>query len=465
VHKPLFVYLQQHHWQVGSALKYFTILKTHYGGMTLESKKAVAVLGDFKTDIRKLQPALIFVRGDWLQYYKVALMYDIPYILIEQDVHSLRTKLKKRQLAMEREMVDEAAGIIFTSEDHLAYCKQMNYNVDNSVVIHLRPLKEQLAWAKLSPLEGKHLVYAGGLVTHAGGSYGYRGYERIFKAFMEAGWTVHVYANKNQYATVRKYGALGCVQHGWKSYPELLQEMSQYTAGLQAYAKVGVCERQFAYTQTCRPNKTWDYLAAGIPTIGLYHGNCAKIYVDGGWGVTIPDIEKSTLENIELPSFPDSLRYEQVMEKDLHLFDEVITKALAKEKKSTKTGKIELVQEEGEEEDMADASKLWYRLKDPVVENGRLLHGRGKRIPMNEAIRLGLVKKETLVKKELKKRAERKKAEKKKAVKKEKKIETKPLVEEEGKFKTFKKEKVEKVEELAHTLSVDVIDKKKEDEN
>jgi len=254
------------------------------------------------------------------------------------------------------------------------------------------------------------------------------------------------------------------VPHGWLPYAELLQEMSQYTAGLQAYAKVGVKKRQFEYTQTCRPNKTWDYLAAGIPTIGLYPGNCAKIYQEGGWGVVVPNTERSTLENIKLPSFPDSLRYEQVMENDLSLFKQVIDKALAPKKEKP----IHIAKEKkGEENDMASAKHMWHRVVKPVVENGRLLYGRGHRIPVKEAIRLGLIKKEVIVKDKLVKRAEKKKDKKIKKAKKEE-IETKPLVEKEGVKKAFKEEHVKpekkrEVEKLTQTLSLEVIDKKKKE--
>ena len=452
--------------------KYYAVLQNTYGGMLLNSDRAV--IPEFRKDIKELKPALIFCRGDWLQYFELAIELKIPYILIEQDVHSLRTKLGNRQLVREKKMIENAAGLIFTSEDHVAYC-QDNYDMpENYVVIHLRPLKQDIAWAPKEKLPGKHLVYAGGLVESAiGGHYGYRCYTEIFKAFTKAGWTVHIYAaSKTQYNIVRRYhtSIKGTEPHRWLPYPELLYDMSQYTVGLQAYAKVNVNERAFAYTQTCRPNKTWDYLAAGIPTIGLNPGNCAKIYQEGGWGIVVPDTERSTLENIELPSFPDSLRFEQVMENDLPLFEQVIDVALGKKKvaKKAKTVKPSFTKtEEGEEEGMDD-SKQWYRLVSPVIENGRLLHGRGKRIPMKEAIRLGLVKKEVIVKDKLERRAEKKKDRKKKQAKKEE-IETKPLVEEGSIKKAFKEEdipgKKKEVTKLTHKLSLEVINKKKEGEN
>ncbi len=442
MHSPVFCYLQQHHWAVGSAYKYFTLLQNRYGGVLLRSKRPVAVIQDWKADIIRLEPALIFCRGDWLKYYQLATMYGIPYILIEQDVHSLRTRLSIRQLQIEKEMVEEAAGIIFTSEDHLAYLRDdMGYKMPNVGVVHLRPLRQMLAWHPKPKLPGnKNLVYAGGLVRNGGGNYGYRNYRSIFQDFVKAGWNVHIYGSKNQYATVRELSRTeGIFPHGWIPYEDLLQEMSQYTAGLQAYAKEQVNERQFNYTKYCRPNKTWDYLAAGIPTIGLHAGNCAKIYVEGGWGIEIPDTKRETIENLKLPSFPPELRYEQVMENDLPIIEKVIATALKAEKAkkiTTVITKAEKLKQQKEEDDMK-SDKLWHRLTKPVIENGRLLYGRGRRIPMTEAIRLGLVKKEVVVKEEIKRKRARKakKAPAKKATPKKKveKVETKPLLDEEKK--------------------------------
>jgi hypothetical protein len=177
-------------------------------------------------------------------------------------------------------------------------------------------------------------------------------------------------------------------------YQELLKDMSQYTAGLQSYNKEGVPELAFNYTQTCRPNKAWDYLAANIPTIGLYAGNCAKIYTQGGWGIEIPNTEIETLENINLPEFPDSLRFEQVMDKDLDKFDNVIQRSLVRTLGDSKINcKQSIINKQEGENEMSRIDELWYRCEKSVVINGKVAYGRGKRIPKNEAIRLGLIEK------------------------------------------------------------------------
>ena len=451
--RPLMLfYLRINNWTAGSVYKYHSLLLSRFGGLAIER----AIKGDVVSLIDRHKPDLFFCHGDWLLDYQIPFNRNIPYILIEHDIHSLRTQLNKKQLRNEKEMLENAKGIVFTSEDHKTYCNKHFKITTNQVIVHLRPLRRDLAWQPLDKKPGKHLVYAGGLAANTGSNYGYRSYHSIFKAFIDVGWTVHIYpASVYMESTAKSYKRLGCHLHKNLSYNSLLQQMSQYTAGLQAYAKEGVRDRTFNYTQTCRPNKVWDYLAAGIPTIGLYHGNCAKIYLDGGWGITVTDTKQSTLENIELPSFPDSLRFEQVMENDTLMFEKVIDKALSKKKKAPKETKPK-----GEEDNMANADHLWHRVTKPVVEKGRLLHGRGKRIPIKEAIRLGLVKKEVIVKDKIKKRVEKKAA----------KIETKPLVDEKesGSFKNAfeKKGKRTKKDELkALTATVKVIEKLKVEED
>jgi hypothetical protein len=67
------------------------------------------------------------------------------------------------------------------------------------------------------------------------------------------------------------------------------------------------------------PNKCWDYLAAGIPTIGYNPGRSSRIYTSGGWGVVL---EEHTVEGIrkieeQLPTISETLRQSQVMDVDI----------------------------------------------------------------------------------------------------------------------------------------------------
>jgi len=103
---------------------------------------------------------------------------------------------------------------------------------------------------------------------------------------MLQGWKVHLYPARKR---PELYQKIGCKYYGRKAEgKELYQELSQYTAGLQGFANLN---ESFDYAKTCRPNKIWNYLAAGIPTIGINPGNGIELY-EGKWGYELRDISK-----------------------------------------------------------------------------------------------------------------------------------------------------------------------------
>lgn len=314
-------YLHPFTWQVGSAYKYFRYLMVNYGGVVTKSLKKL-----------QYRPDIVVCRGDkWLHYLE-AIKEDIPYLLIEHDVYGLRMGVQER---WEREKVEKAAAIIFTSEDHLKYYQDLRYELPYHEVIHLRPLKEDLVFLPQKKLPGKTLVYAGGMVPlkRRKSPFGYRAYQKIFQRFIDHGWEVHIYPHHGiKFPGVfMEYQKIGCCKHSALDYHELIAEMSQYTAGFQGYNIEGVPPSAADYIITCRPNKTWDYLAAGIPTIGYNTGNTGQIY-NGKWGVVLPDLEDETLQGLEcrLPDIDPATRIEQVMEADKDKFERIMTEVFSR---------------------------------------------------------------------------------------------------------------------------------------
>jgi hypothetical protein len=302
---------------VGSQLKYPGMLMKKHNCELVDNLKHVSII-----------PDIAYCNGDHWTDYKQAFDTGIPYILSEHDVFTLRTGITNSIL--EKEMIENAACIIFTSEDHLDYCKS-KYNLPPYEIIYLRPSREDLDFQYKPKLKGKHLVYAGGIVPRnkKNSWYGYRTYHDYFQSFMDAGWTVHVYPHHGIKHTQKEYERMGCITHRSEDYRVLLREMSQYTAGLQSYNKEEVPEVSYEYTQTCRPNKLWDYLAAGIPTIGYNPGNGRKIY-EGKWGIVIDDLDYGTLVDLDkkLPSIDESVRLKEVMDEDKDKFDNLVRIAL-----------------------------------------------------------------------------------------------------------------------------------------
>ena len=326
INKKIMYFLTR--WYEGSAYKDYQLMKDNFGGTIVEDSHSI---------LKEMKPDLIFCFGDVRKAYKKPLEANIPYILIEQDVYSLRCGLNETTYPHDKEKIENAMAVIFTSEEHAEYYemlkKKYNWRIPHYEVIYTRPLRKDLTFEPREKLEGLHLVYAGGTVpswNKRDNWWGYRCYHEIFKQFIRAGWKVHIYSVSNG-RNLPEYQSIGCVIHEKIPYGALLQEMSQYTAGLHSYNKIGVPKIAFDYTQTCRPNKLWDYLAAGIPTIGYQGGNGMKIY-NGKWGIVIDDLEPETLnkipERLDKIKISKRMRYSNVIDRDIEKFGKVIDVAL-----------------------------------------------------------------------------------------------------------------------------------------
>jgi hypothetical protein len=236
------------------------------------------------------------VYGDREDTWKHFHRNNIPYLLCLHDVFTLRVGHDSEN---EEGMVHNARGIVFTSEDHREYVLG-KYPCPPTIVVHLRPRSRDLDFEPLQKLPGdRNLVYAGGLTywPERSGLFGHRSYHNIFKRFIEYGWTVHVYSVSH--SRYPEYEEIGCRVHPRIPPLQMYRELSQYTAGFQSYNREGVPEAAYAYTQLCRPNKLWEYLAAGIPTIGFQGGNGMEIYREK-WGIVLNSLD-------EIPSIGERL--------------------------------------------------------------------------------------------------------------------------------------------------------------
>jgi hypothetical protein len=279
--------------------------------------------------IRDHAPDAVLVRGDRWPMWEAPYNLGVPYILDQHDVHSLRVPPNQAVCFNERQMVEGAAAIIFTSEDHQAY-HQARYDCPPSRVVHLRPLASAVrGLERLPKLKGRNIVYAGGITrnTDAGGIYGYRSYDvSIFPALQAAGWTVHVFPCYLSTARVRRdFANRGIVVHDEVPEADLPRELSRFQVGLQAYANDGCVPEAFSYCMTCRPNKLWTYLAAGIPTVGFQGGNGMALY-DGRWGLVADSLDElgKVAAKAAKMKIPAKLRHAEVMDNDLEAFAELV---------------------------------------------------------------------------------------------------------------------------------------------
>lgn len=296
--------------RVGSGYKLTELIQRELGGEIWPVPRNFARTAERVLAGRGL-PELAVVRGDRVNHYEACQRAGVPYLLLEHDIATLREPFTGYE-QFERARLEGALGVIFTSEDHLDYCRA-RYKLPTSIVIHLRPLRRMLGFKPATPIGGRQLVYAGGLTRwrDRGSGLGYRAYHAIFAAFQAAGWTVHAYGKPNE-PTAHSYRVMGVRVHPFTAQRDLYAELSRYTAGFLGYNREGVPAEAFAYTQLCRPNKTWEYLAAGIPTIAFQAGNTSQLV--NGWGAKLENLEH--LDAIELPRISPRARLEQTMDND-----------------------------------------------------------------------------------------------------------------------------------------------------
>lgn len=306
-----------------SAFKYYPGLKDRLGG-TIVGVNGREDVDGLKRRLKELSPDVVLVRGDMSDLYRAPLQLGIPYVVCENDVSSWRKGVARR----ERQMLESAVGVVFTSDSHREYLAGV-VNLPDTLTVWLRPTLASLDFQPMPKVVGKSLVYAGGLGvwSRRTSPWGYRAYHRVFEAFLEAGWSVHVYPAIPSGPVTREYTKLGCQVHGTVKASGVLPQLSQYDAGLHGYAWHDVPARSLEYAMSCMPNKTWEYLSAGISTVSVNGGVSGDLIADGGWGVKVSK-DLSGLDALELPVVTDSMRRSQTIDADLDRLAQFIKAAV-----------------------------------------------------------------------------------------------------------------------------------------
>jgi len=315
-------------WYDGSSYKFPSFLKKAFGVENSREKTE----GEYDLGICK---------GDWHTFHKEFMERNLPYLLLEHDIYSYRFGLNEKSYVHDKEKIENASAVIFTSEEYVKYYedlkKRYGWHIPKYVVIHNRPLTKDLNFIPKKKLEGLNLVLEGGLSvwTKKNDPYHYKAYNYIFEQFIKAGWKVHIYPTKvaSNKKKLKAYQDIGCIIHEWVPCQLLYQEISQYTAGFQGFNSINTPESSLKFAQACRPNKIYDYLAAGIPTIGYNGKEGMEIYRDK-WGIVIDDLEQETLkaipERLKKIKITKKMRYDNVLEKERDKLEYIIGVALKK---------------------------------------------------------------------------------------------------------------------------------------
>lgn len=280
-------------------------------------------LAVISADDPALGPALLaadfaVVRADRYREYRLALLADLPYLLVCHDVATMRDP-DTTAARGEAEMLAHASAVVFISGPIRDYCRE-RYELPPHDVIRLRPFAIDLDFEPPDVRVPHSLVYAGGVMPASvlGTPMAYRAIGDSLAIAVEAGWQVHVYPSTLKERAARELRDRGCVVHDTVPERDLLRELSRYTAGLQLFNVHDVAPSGLRYAQLAWPNKCWLYLSAGIPTVSCHPDFEAGRIIASLGGLVIDGAEAlASLTEEMLHPVDEAVRRREVIDGDL----------------------------------------------------------------------------------------------------------------------------------------------------
>ena len=256
-------------------------------GEPLPEVEFISGFGNIEESIRKYQPDMLHINIDFseivyklldLKYPKVVDMYDCSEMRGAPDPHL-------------KDVYQNYPDIpkIFSSERHQEYITE-KYGEQDAYFIPSVPLLNWLPKQCKPKIAERNLVYFGGIIYDWNSYFCYRYYYDLFKIFCDAGITIHIYPSQVS-KNLQKYADLGVVFHRTVPIQDLYGELTQYDVGFAGYNNLGINVDRIAvnYATKCLPNKAFDYLFAGIPTLAYNLGYAGKF--TRNWGVCIDEKE------------------------------------------------------------------------------------------------------------------------------------------------------------------------------
>lgn len=187
---------------------------------------------------------------------------------------------------------------VFVSPAHRDYiCGTNSVPVGSTHVIYNWPLRAQIekCVAPQVPIRNS-IVYFGGNSCKPSHAFGYRFYVLQWQKLAEAGIDVHAYIARDivpeWYSLYRSVGHENIYPHARIPHGDLYSELARYDVGFLGYndlGEPGPSKRFIDYAHSSWPNKAFDYMAAGIPTLGYSVGDSEEVVQQ--WGVCINDLE------------------------------------------------------------------------------------------------------------------------------------------------------------------------------
>lgn len=275
----------------GRRRKMFEIQKQIFGqvkvitkvGEALPEVEFVSGFGAIEEMIRKFQPDMLHINIDFSESVYKLMDLKYPKVLDMYDCSEMRGAPDQHLKDVYRNYPNVPK--IFSSEKHLEYITE-KYGEQDAYFIPNVPLLSWLPKQRKPKIDGNSLVYFGGIIGEWNDDFCYRYYYDLFKIFVDAGISVHVYPSQVS-KNLQKYQDIGVVFHKTVPVQDLYSELTQYDVGFAGYNDLGAHINRTAvdYATKCLPNKAFDYLFAGIPTLAYNLGYAEKF--TNRWGICI----------------------------------------------------------------------------------------------------------------------------------------------------------------------------------
>lgn len=207
------------------------------------------------------------------------------------DCHDMTTmRVPGTEEEYERVAFEKADGIIFTGRRVYDYAFQ-KYNTH----AWWRVFYSYLSKAFIQPRKEKindgscHIVYEGGITPKPDPIFQYRYYLPIFQQIANQGIHVHVYPSRPTVIKEMEENPFLHL-HSPLPYEKLLYELSQYHYGFVGF-NFDISEERKIFLNATTPNKIFDYLSAGLPSIVHNMRAASEIVEKYKIGFTCKDIK------------------------------------------------------------------------------------------------------------------------------------------------------------------------------
>lgn len=238
------------------------------------------------------------------------------------DIHDFTSLRKGKPDSTEEKCFDQVDGIVHSADSFRNIAKRKYPEAkQQNIVLYSTPSRTQLRGSEVLPKiasarEEIHLVYQGGLIDENSTNadlFSYRDYLDIFRSILNEGFHLHLYCAYDKIPTGYQQLASGFPEklhlNARVPYPELLTTMSRFHWGLTGFNFSNLrSETTREFLHSVVPNKMFDYLHAGIPTLVFNANAASRIAREYGFG----------LEKAEEESWADVLdRGASMLKKDL----------------------------------------------------------------------------------------------------------------------------------------------------